>query len=574
MIEVKFRYKNKNEAMQFDANKKIVEACKEFLSTLNTGIDTKIIIFNFTEGIPNDFNLTFEEEMKALEIKEDKCEIIFFDDSTKKEGYDVVITSGDGEKIVMRSKKGEKWSGFFSRIKLKIKNKFFLKSGSTINKEERISVLANRDDKEQKSFQVLMYENEANNDDDLIENNNKTNDINKNNDNKIPKVELADIPNEKINIVNNEKIVNIPKDKIDPNKIEKIDQNKSEKIDPNKIEKIDPNKIEKIDTNEMEKFDINKIDKIDKNKIEKINKNKNVKIDKNKIEKIIDDLDNNKEEKLIVNDKVPNEKNKKKEKYEPTIEEITNYLRKSVIFLIMEFGYIILLVWLGCIYHINDKFNESLGTMLGTFIPITVVGSFMYPTILMLEDECFGFMAQSIYFIIYVAFVSFYCFLLSYFTDYIFIVWILISFTINYIILELYLVIMNFRYIIIFCLLLIVNAIIAIITYFFIIDMTVTNIINASAILLAFIIYNMLSIFFRLFIFEDESNNHPEDWSPMLATISISYGIFFPVTLLIGLIIYIIILIKDFCCYSVCDSCCCCYFCCGFCDCYDCCDCC
>ena len=165
MIDVKFKYQNKKDVIQFEAKEKIIEACKTFLTNINTDIETKIIIFNGQENIPQDSNITFEEEMNALNLKGDKCKIMFFDDSAKKEGYNVVVNMGGGPKMVARAKKGEKLKNFFQRLNLNVTNMFFLKNANIVDPEQKISILANKQDKEDKSLQVVWIQNNENNDD-------------------------------------------------------------------------------------------------------------------------------------------------------------------------------------------------------------------------------------------------------------------------------------------------------------------------------------------------------------------------------------------------------------------------
>ena len=84
LLDLKFKYQNEKEEIQFDAKSKIIDACKTFLASRNTDLESKIIIFQGQEDISHDSNLTFEEEMEALNIKGDKCKIIFYDNSKKK----------------------------------------------------------------------------------------------------------------------------------------------------------------------------------------------------------------------------------------------------------------------------------------------------------------------------------------------------------------------------------------------------------------------------------------------------------------------------------------------------------
>ena len=106
--------------------------------------------------------------MNALNLTGDKCKIMFFDDSAKKEGYNVVVNMGGGPKMVARAKKGEKLKNFFQRLNLNVINMFFVKNANIVDPEQRVSVLANKQDKIDKSLQVVGIQNNENNDERII----------------------------------------------------------------------------------------------------------------------------------------------------------------------------------------------------------------------------------------------------------------------------------------------------------------------------------------------------------------------------------------------------------------------
>ena len=449
--------------------------------------------------------------MNALNLKGDKCKIMFFDDSAKKEGYNVVVNIGGGPKMVARAKKGEKLKNFFQRLNLNVTNMFFLKNANIVDPEQRVSDLTNKQDKIDKSLQVVGIQNNENNDDENNpnENNNEEdNDQNKDNGNNNTNEKLPDIPKEKLADIPNEKIADIPNEKIADN-----------------------------------------------------NLNENLVIEKQN----------------EANEEVEENSNKKKEEthiYIVPEEDIRVYIRNSYFFIILQYAFIILFVWLGCKYNINDKFNASKGTMLGTFIPITFAGGLIILLIsVCFEEKDFGSIKQTIFFILFVAIITFECFLLSYFTDYIFIVWILIAFVINYVICLIYLMFFNYRYCFIFPLQLIINTIIAIVTYYFILDMTNINIINGSAVLFSFIIYNIIAIIFVKYMKSSvESEIDVLNWKSIYLSLAINYGIFSPIPILLISLLFLIVYCCDKCSSNgCCDYCC---DCCDCCDCYYCCDCC
>ena len=165
--------------------------------------------------------------------------------------------------------------------------------------------------------------------------------------------------------------------------------------------------------------------------------------------------------------------------------------------------------------------------------------------------------------------ITFSCYLLSYFTEYKFIVWILISFDINFLALIIFLIFLNYKFIFIFPLLLVLNTIIVIITYYCILEMTDSNLLNGSLVLGSFIIYN--SIYFLAIRLKVKSDSEvvSEYWNSMLWGINFSYAIYYPISAIIMLLYFIIIQIRTFCCIKHCNNCycsMCCWCCPGYCE--------
>lgn len=466
LIDVKFKYQNEKEVIQFDAKSKIIDACKTFLASRNTDLESKIIIFQGQEDISHDSNLTFEEEMEALNIKGDKCKIIFYDDSKKKEGINVVVNQGGGEKMVVRAQKGENIMSVFKKLKLNVKNKFFLKSGSTIdNLDQRVSLLANKQDKIDKTVQLLAIDKEDDEEDEdnnnLIENNIGNNNVQQNNN----------------------------------------------------------------DNNNEGKDDLT-------------------------------------------------EKNEEIPHYDIPEDKLRKYVRDSYFFLTIIYEFIIFFVVLGCLNNVNDKFNASTGTMLGTFIPVTIVGAMMSICVIHFYDDIdFGCKSLITFFLFYVAFITFYCYLLSYFTHYKFIVWMLIVIAINYLAMALYLFYNKSGLFGSYIILFVIDIVIPIITYNYIFDMTYRNLYNSYVIILAFLIFNYFTIICIKFKIRNETEIEVSNWKSTYISMSISYGTFYPALIAIVLIIVLIyLLISLIKCIASCFICCDCYDCCDCCDCCECCD--
>ena len=461
MIDVEFDYKGEKEILNFGLNEKIIEACKFFLTEKNTDLESKIITFNGKENISLNSDKTFSQQIKEMNINDDKCEINIIEDSNKKEGINVVLNI-EGEKKVIKAKKGESIMSVFNRLKINLEKMFFLRDGEEFHYFDRsASLIANNNEKENQAIQILGYNKE--------EDNNENNEQNENNES-------------------------------------------SEQIDNNMTER----------NNEIRRMFINNNDNFDERK------------------------------------------NKRK------------YIMKTFSILLIQLSLIILFFWLGCIYNINDKFNESFGAKFATFFIATMFLSMISLFIFLNEDnECKGMLY--LYFLFYVSFINFYCFLLTNFTNFKFILFVLFIFLFNYLIIIIYFAFKgSFNIYFIMLPLLLINTIIAILSYYLWKELSIRIIINISIILLVFIIYNAVSIKFSEY--NDESTSYP-----MGRAFIISYAIFIPSGVILVLIMYLLGFIEMFfkaiCKCLCCNGCECCHFCdcCDFYDYYDlycCCDCC
>ena len=169
MIDVEFDYKGEKEILNFGLNEKIIEACKFFLTEKNTDLESKIITFNGKENISLNSDKTFSQQIKEMNINDDKCEINIIEDSNKKEGINVVLNI-EGEKKVIKAKKGESIMSVFNRLKLNLEKMFFLRDGEEFHYFDRsVSLIANDNEKENQAIQILGYNKEEDNNE-LIDN--------------------------------------------------------------------------------------------------------------------------------------------------------------------------------------------------------------------------------------------------------------------------------------------------------------------------------------------------------------------------------------------------------------------
>ena len=214
-----------------------------------------------------------------------------------------------------------------------------------------------------------------------------------------------------------------------------------------------------------------------------------------------------------------------------------NFIIKAILILIVELCIIMLFLRIGFICDMNKPFIKSLGSMLGTFIPIVLILSLMSPVYILLDEM--NWFISSIYIIIYIPSIIFLCFLLTNFTSLKCIIEVFLLFLLDFIVMEIYLFIFDslsvFLAIIPYS---IIDTIIVIIYYFLWGDST-REVINISIIAFVFILYLLVCIFWV-----------EEDDSYVRRAIAISYGIFLP----LGILIYGIICIREI--FRECCGCC------------------
>ena len=191
------------------------------------------------------------------------------------------------------------------------------------------------------------------------------------------------------------------------------------------------------------------------------------------------------------------------------------------------------LTWLGCYLHINEAFTKTKRRMLWTFIPTIFV---IFCISIILIDNCIGKERsgkekKSIWFFIfnipYIPFITFYCFILTNFTKYEYILIVLSLIIINFLLLEIYhsFILTNEYFLLTFLPLLIAN-ILLIVLYSYLWIEKVSIIISISIISLFIILY-IIFINYLMKEFEEEEY--------MFGVFAISYGIFTPSTFIIVL---------------------------------------
>ena len=289
--------------------------------------------------------------------------------------------------------------------------------------------------------------------------------------------------------------------------------------------------------------------------MQKISNEKILNVDSNN-EKILNLEDNNekicKEENLIIDYKDPDEKYENKRK-----SSIYSYdgdeLNIKKVYLIFMFQIILIGVfsWLGWYTKINLKFNASTSTMLWTFIPTLIfifIVTCFYLALYGSTYPCF-----IVFNILFVPLMTFYCFLLTDYTDIV-----LILFQLFIIILDVLIMLLNaiiFKYSknywqnIVFPL--IANAIvITLVCLFFKIVKTTNEKINISIISFSCIIY-LIIVYATI---NDSTRN------VIMALMAFNYGIFMPGAVIFAGIIYLLFslfgLACEFCgCEDCCDDC-------------------
>jgi len=129
-------------------------------------------------------------------------------------------------------------------------------------------------------------------------------------------------------------------------------------------------------------------------------------------EKESEEKENKEKGKNEEKDKKDEENKKKDKKY--VVKEVRKFLQKMYSILVIQYACILFFGLLGFYVGINDAFTQNLGSMLGTFIPITLISLFggFFAS---LDDARNCLSKQMLYILlsIFVPITVFYCFLLS-----------------------------------------------------------------------------------------------------------------------------------------------------------------
>ena len=113
-----------------------------------------------------------------------------------------------------------------------------------------------------------------------------------------------------------------------------------------------------------------------------------------------------------------NSKDKKDEKKKYMVKEVRKFLQKMYSILIIQYGCILVFGLFGFYFEINEIFIKNLGSILGTFIPITLLSLFggFFTSL----DDVRKYISKQVNYIVLSLFVPitvFYCFLLSKYID-------------------------------------------------------------------------------------------------------------------------------------------------------------
>ena len=471
-MDITFKYKKKKLVINCNYDEKIIDACKRFTEQINTDLDTKLIFFNDNQiliGSEETFIDIIPSSSQSFSCKTDKYEIKLIDDASKL--YKVSIDyKGDKNNIKkdFNLKKDDNLMTIFEKLKININNALFLKGGKQLNKddlEKSMTLVADKNDKQNKKVTILAYENEfEENENDKIQN--KIENKENNNSNEDAKKKNNSNENHNSNENNNtdeDEIININF------LFENNNNNKN----------LNSNENNNINEDENNNNNSNEIEKDNRNTNERHNNNNNH-----------NDNENNNND---YNESLLNE-NKNNEKDNSDI-----YKFKIIYFdLIIQLCIIITLFWLGYALDINKAFIKNIGTILGTFIPtimfISLISfhyfmNYFYPDNIFCRFDFDEIFINTIIFLNTV-FITFYCFLLTEFISFKYILTVLFIFLFNFILIEIYYIIKLHLYMMILPHL-IINTIIEVLFYYiWIKDSSI--IINISIILFVSILYMII----------------------------------------------------------------------------------
>ena len=517
MINVKYKYRNKEGSIKFEFQEKIRDACLTVANQLDIDIDTIVVILN-EEKLNVKSKKTFEDIKNLYKLTKDEVEMIFYNDPEK---IVKIVIDYEGDTREIKAKKEEdSLFNIFGKLKLNMQKIFLVGGGEAIQEEDlqkSFKELNKIEENDEGEIKLLAYNRE--------DSFGLNDDINNN------------------NIDNNDKTNNNTNDSNSNEKILNNNNNLNEKI----LDKINPNdKI--LDTN-------NPNDKI----LNSNNTDDKILNSNNTNDKILDVKDDKEKEKV------------KKIRY-VSVKSNKLFLTKTFLTLKIEFFLIMAFTWLGCYFNINEAFIKSIGTMLGTFIPTIIFLFFisisLFSVLILKSDEEEEEKERKKYkkkkiliicILLYILFITFYCFLLTNFTQYKYIMMVLFLIIIDFLLLEIYhsYIETNEYFFLAYLPLIIVNILLIVIYRSIWIERT-RVIVNISIISFVIILY-IVAINYKMRKFEEEEY--------VFGACILSYGVFALGAFLIVIIFLILFLIIIHCCYEKCylDNHCC--------DCCDCCDC-
>ena len=481
MININYKYRNKQGSIKFALEEKIRDACAKVAMQLDIDIDTIVVILN-EEKLNAKSKKTFEDIQNSYNLNKNVIEMLFFDDPDK---IVKVIVNYEGNVTEIKAKKDEdSLFKIFGKMKLNIEKMFFVGGGEAIQEKDlkkSIKELNNMDN-EEGELNFLAY------------------DVDEDDDN-----------------------------------AEKMEDNKKE--------------------------DINN-DKTNNNNID--NSNSNEQISNNNLNEKLLDVNNSNDKILNVNnsnDKIlnvggPNDKildvkgdKEKKEKKIRNVSVVSNkhFLTKTFLVLKIEFFLIMGLTWLGCYFNINEAFIKSKGAMLGTFIPslilLLILSFYVYALIFdkdnpnKLGQNKLGFI---ICFIAYILCITFFCFLLTNFTQNKYTMMVLFLIIVDYLLLEIYhsFILTNEYFLLTFVPLIIANAILIVMYSFIWIEGT-RVIVNISIISFSAILY-IIIVNYVMRTYEEEEY--------LFGVYTFNYGVFLPATFitLFTILLLLVIIISCF----------------------------
>ena len=163
MININFKYDQKNISVQCKTNESMRDICEKFASKVGANVDSKIYILDNTKlNIDSELALTFAQQIHSEDIN--GKEILVFDN---RDNEYVIHLDYKGEKKLIKVKENEKISDMHKSIGKIIKRKmnsfYFLYNGKAIVKgdmNKEINQMAQSIDKKEKTMNIVIEDDE------------------------------------------------------------------------------------------------------------------------------------------------------------------------------------------------------------------------------------------------------------------------------------------------------------------------------------------------------------------------------------------------------------------------------